>query len=316
MKKLICIAIFFLLTVNTFAQFKLSGKINHYTGTAELKINIPVVYGFFDQNSIKIPVAKNGSFSITIPVKSQKFASLFFQASPHLLLLNANKNLTVELDETNKNIKIVSGTASPENSLLEKIKMDEYPFFLQNDSYTQLNYNALTTQVLKPYLASRDKKIGLVNQSAINPADKKLIAAETKYATYNYLYDLTDIGAGNPAELNKLVADVYNKASVKPDVLPGGPQYYLFVSNYLQNVEKNKADKGQSTKPNTFLSRWETAVKYLPAPVAEQFGYQLIIRAFYMNDATQGSALTTAYLKKFPSGTYASDVKKKAATFK
>ncbi|HWZ34620.1 MAG TPA: hypothetical protein VNW51_00595, partial [Mucilaginibacter sp.] len=83
-----------------FAQFKLSGAIKHYTGHADLKINIPPVYGFDEANSIKIPVAKDGSFYINLPIKIQKFADITFQQHFHLILLTPGKNLKVELDQT------------------------------------------------------------------------------------------------------------------------------------------------------------------------------------------------------------------------
>jgi hypothetical protein len=312
MKKLAFVAILSAVTLNSFAQFKLSGKISHYSSGAELKINIPVVFGYFEQNSITVPIAKNGTFAVTLPNKSQRFASLTYQASPHTLLLTAKKNLVIELSQTDKNIKIISGSALAENNLIDKIKLEEPPFFLLNDSYTRLNATGLVNQVLKPYLATRDKKIAMINQSNIAPSDKKLITAELKYITYNNLYELTDIGADNPAVLNKFVADIYNKIDVKPDVMPAGPQYYIFASNYL----KHQKNKSQTAGSKSLLSRWESAVKYLPSAVTEQFGYQLISRAFYNNDGTQVRAVSLAYLKKFPAGIYSADVRKKSASVK
>jgi hypothetical protein len=313
MKKLALVAILSAFTLNCFAQFKLSGKINHYTGSSTgLRVNIPVVFGYFEQNSMNIPVSKNGSFTVIIPNKGQRFATLTFQGSPHTLLLTAKKNLVIELDQNDKNIKIISGSAAGENSLIDKIKLDEPPIFLLSDSYNRLNATALVNQVLKPYLAMRDKKMAMINQSDIAPSDKKLITAELKYLTYNNLYELTDVGAENPAVLNKFVAEIYSKVDVKPDVMPAGPQYYIFANNYLR-YQENKSQPGSAKSP---LSRWESAVKYLPPAVTEQFGYQLIMRAFYDNDGTQVRAVSLAYLKKFPTGIYSADVRKKSASVK
>ncbi|MFD2148128.1 hypothetical protein [Mucilaginibacter antarcticus] len=221
-----------------FAQFKLNGKIANYAGTSDLHINIPVVYGFLSENSVAIPVNKNGSFAITLPVKGPKFANLMFQAYPYWLLLHPNKAITIELDAGNKIIKIISGSGQPENIILQKVNLTETPQFLLDDRYTTLDNNALNNQLLKPYFAARDWKIALVNQSTINPAYKKLIAAEIKYFAYNNLHELTDIGAANPAVLNKFVADIYSRADVKPATMPAGPLYYIFVNNYLQEIEK------------------------------------------------------------------------------
>jgi hypothetical protein len=311
MKKYL-VPLLLILNTQVFAQFKLSGKINHYNGTPELKVNIPVVFGFFYQNSIIVPLAKNGTFSITLPTTTQRFASLAFQGSLYTLFITAKKNLIIELDQNNKDIKLIGGSALAENSLMTKTKFDEPPFFLLTDTYTGLNATALANQVLKPFLAARDKKIAMVNQSAINALDKKLINAEIKYLTYNNLYELTDAGAGTPATLNKFISGIYDYVEIKPDVFPAGPQYYMFANNYLRYRE-SKNNKGRA---NSLLSRWESAVKYLPSAVAEQFGYQLITRAFYDGDGAQTKALSMAYLKKFPAGIYAADVRKKSASVK
>jgi hypothetical protein len=305
--------ILLLLAVNATAwgQFKLSGKITNYVGDGDLLINIPVVFGFFTQNSVNIPIAKNGSFKVNLPVKSQKIANLIYQGNNYLLLLNNDKSLIVELDAGSKGIKIINGSAQAENSLLQKVDLNEYPAFLEDDRFSKLTIAALNNQLLKPYYAARDRKIATVNQSAVNPADKKLIAAEVKYTTYNNLHELTDVGAENPATLNKLVADIYSKADIKPLAMPAGPAYYAFINNYLQEIEKKT-----SGKANTLLKRWESAVKYLPAPVAEQYGYQLILRAFNSDDKSQINHLSTAYLKKFPAGVYAADVKTKVNKLK
>ncbi len=294
-----------------FAQFKLNGKITHYTGGADVRINIPVVCGFFDQNSIRIPVTKDGSFSITLPIKSQKFGHLFFNADNYPLLLNSNKTLTVNLDANTKGLKFITGSALPENTLLHSTNPSEYPIFLQDDKYTRLDLNALNIQLLKPYLAARDRKIALVNKSTVSAADKKMIAAELRYIAYNYLHELTDLSAENPAALNKLVADIYSKAPIKPEVMPAGPQYYIFVNNYLQEAEKRTTGK-----QNLLTGRWQSAVKYLTADIAQQFGYQLITRAFYNGDPAQTKALISAYLQKFPTGVYTADVRKKALSFR
>ncbi|MFD2148129.1 hypothetical protein [Mucilaginibacter antarcticus] len=50
--------------------------------------------------------------------------------------------------------------------------------------------------------------------------------------------------------------------------------------------------------------------------MVEQFGYQMIINAFFTNNAALCKALTAAYLKKFPAGVYIADVKAKARKFK
>ncbi|MDB5003798.1 MAG: hypothetical protein JWQ34_2023 [Mucilaginibacter sp.] len=339
MKKYFTLLLLFCST-SIFAQFKLSGKINHYSGKEPLQINIPQVFDFYPENSINIPVAKNGSFSITLPITKQKFGTLFFQQNPHLLLLSSNKKLTVELDGIDKKIKFIGGTALAENNLLDAINIEEYPFFLQNtDVYTRLNYAALNARVVKPFFATRDKKIALVNQSAISPNDKKLIASEVKYADYNLLYELTDVSAESKTAIDKMINDVFDKSNPKPDVFPAGPQYYKFVANYLDYQENRvlaqaKVQHIKGNKPipyfgfsldsaNAIITRYGvsyirclSAIKYLPVPVAEQFIYQQIARSFYDNNRVKLDAIAKLFNQKFPASAYNADIRKKVKNLK
>jgi hypothetical protein len=302
------VLLYLLCSASAFAQFKLSGKINHYSGSELLKINIPKVYGYYEQNAINIPVAKNGTFSITLPVKAAKFGDLIFQTNFHLLLLNPGKSLKVELNEGDKSIQVLSGTASQENSLLQTVNVEEYPFFLQTEQfYIKSDLAAMQTRIVKPYFAIRDKKIALVNQTNINPKDKKLIAAELKYAAYNNIYELAEIGGENQANVNKLIAGVFNKADIKTDAFPAGPQYYTFINSYLIWKEKSTG-----VKPD----KWTSATKYLPDAVTEQLVYQYILRAVNANDKLQASVYAKSYLKKFPASAHKADIEKKVNKMK
>ncbi|MGF7082294.1 hypothetical protein [Mucilaginibacter sp. UYCu711] len=302
------VLLYLLCSASAFAQFKLSGKINHYSGKETLKINIPKVYGYYEQNAINIPIAKNGTFIITLPVNTAKFGDLIFQTNFHLLLLDPGKSLKVELNEGDKSIKVLSGTASPANSLLQTVNVEEYPFFLQTEQfYIKSDLATMNTRIVKPYFAMRDKKIALVNQASINPKDKKLIAAELKYAAYNNIYELAELGGENQANVDKLIAGVFNKADIKTDTFPAGPQYYTFINSYLIWKEKTTG-----AKPD----KWVSANKYLPDAVTEQLVYQYILRSVYANDKLQADALTKSYLKKFPDSARKADIDKKTNKLK
>lgn len=297
------VLLYLLYSASAFAQFKLSGKINHYSGKETLKINIPKVYGYYEQNAINIPVAKNGTFSITLPIKTTKFGDLIFQTNFHLLLLDPGKSLKVELNEGDKSIKVLSGTASTENSLLQIVNVEEYPFFLQTEQfYIKSDLATMNARIVKPYFAMRDKKIALVNQAKISNKDKKLIVAELKYAAYNNIYELAELGGENQANVDKLITGVFNNADIKTDALPAGPQYYTFINNYLIWKEKSTG-----AKPD----KWASAARYLPDVVTEQLVYQYILRAVHANDRVQASALAKSYFKKFPASVYKADIDKK-----
>jgi hypothetical protein len=334
MKKHFTLLLLFCST-SIFAQFKLSGKINHYSDKEPLQINIPIAYGYTEDNNINIPVAKNGAFTITIPVKGSKFASLNFQRNFHWLLLSPGKNLTVALDESDKKITFISGTAQTENALLDNINLEEYPAFLQDDGlYNNPDYTAMNARVVKPYFAVRDSKIARVNQAAISPEDKKQIIAEIKYNALNNLYELVGLASGNQATVGRVITDLFSKTSTKPEVFPAGPQYYTFANNYLgymarkaitqaksQNVKHNQpvpyygitADSiaAISTKYGEPYLRWVGATKFLPDAVTEQLTYKQIVHSFNDKNRIQTEILANAFIKKFPTSVYKADIKKK-----
>lgn len=319
------------------AQFKLSGSIKNYNGHDELKINIPVVYGFNEANSIKIPVDKDGSFSINLPIKKQKFADLIFQQTFHLLLLTPGKSLDVEINQPAKIFKLATGTGLAENIALQKANIEEYPFFLQNEpEYTNLDAAGLDSKLIKPYYAMRDKKIVAVNQSTINSKDKKLISSEIKYAAYNNLYELILL---DKDRFTNLLISAYDKADLKPEVTSPGPQYYLFANYYVwyKQAKATIKVKTQNIKPSqpmpdygltvaefndygnkygTAYQQWLGAAKFLPMPVAEQLGYVYISNAARNANATLAKVIADDYLKKFPAGVYKNDIVKKLSTLK
>lgn len=340
MKKIYILLVFIFGSLNLFAQFRLTGTIKNYNRHDELKINIPLVYGFNEANSVKIPVAKNGSFSITLPVKRQKFADLIFQQNFHLFLLSPGKSLKVEIDQQAKLFKVTAGTALPENTVLQKVNIEEYPFFLQNDAaYTGLSPAELDRKLVKPYYAMRDKKIATVNQSTINPKDKRLIASEIKYAVYNNLYELVLFGGQYKEKMDNLVISAFDKSNPKPEVTPPGPQYYLFAHYYLwyKQAKSSIKVKTQHIKPNQLMpdygitvaefndfgnkyglgyQQWLSASKFLPNAVVEQLGYLYIDNAVRNGNTILAKTLAKEYVKKFPAGMYKNDVNKKISGLK
>jgi hypothetical protein len=304
MKPLYTFLLLLFCSTGVYAQFKLSGKINHYTGKEQLKLNIPVAYGYADDNNINIPVAKNGTFTITIPVKGPKLGSLNFQRNFHWLLLNPGKSLAVVLDENDKKISFAGGSAQTENALLDNINLEEYPAFLQDDGlYNNRDYAVMNARVVKPYFALRDSKIARVNQAPISPQDKKQIIAEIKYNTLNNLYELVSLASDNQATVGRVITDLFSKTSTKPEVFPAGPQYYTFANNYLgymarkaialaksQNLKHNQPIPyyGITTDSLTAIStnygepylRYIGATKFFPDGVTEQLTYRQIVHSF------------------------------------
>jgi thiol-disulfide isomerase/thioredoxin len=341
MKKYIPLLYLLLCNVSAFAQFKLNGKITNYSGKEKLIINIPQVYGFYRENSITIPVSKNGTFSITLPVKAQKFANLIFTNEFHTLLLSANKNLTVRLNEHNKKIDILSGSALPECKLLESINLEENLFFMQDNGdnpFGKLGLSEIKTQVIKPCFAIRDKKINMINQSAISLKNKRLISSEVKYMAYNNL-DVFASQIKSRSTTDSMMIDIFDNIDIKPEVFPAGPQYYAFARNYLSYMETKAfiRIKKENIKPNQPIPyygisldsanivvknygkpywRWIGSTKNFPDVITEQLTYQQILSLVNDKDLRQTEALAKAFINRFPSSPYNSNVRKKLTSLK
>lgn len=332
LKKIILLVITLLYYLSAGAQFKLSGKILEYDGKAELKINIPLVFGFYKENSIPIPIAKDGSFSVVLPIKETKFANLIYRRIFHTLLLNPSKNLTANLKDTT--LILTSGTALTENELMQKVDVEEYPFFLKdegNNEFTKLPLQQLKERVLKPYFTQRDEKIKLVNKSTLLVKYKLLIITELKSIAYNYINDFARTQVANKPVIDSLILQVFNEADLEPQIFPAGPQYFAFVDSYIRFLEtkafvKIKTEKILSNQPIPYYGisldsaniivkkfdknywRWIGASHNFPLNIVEKYTYQQLINLYNDKDLRPFEGLFNAFDKQFPNSIYHQDL--------
>lgn len=342
MKKNIALLCLMLVAIQASAQFKLKGRIINYSGKEDLIINTPLVYGFHKENSVTIPVANNGTFNINLPAEKQKFVNLIFQRQFYTLLITNNKALTISINEKDKKFEVLSGTALSENKLLQKINIIENPVFMEDQMaslYKGLSFAELNTKLLQPYLTKRDEKINIINTSNISPKNKQLIASEVKYITYNYLNDFARTQIDNKPVIDSMIISVFDSSTIKPEILPAGPQYYSFVDNYLRYLEtkaflKIKKENIKPAEPIPYYGisldsanvivkkygkpywRWIGSTKNLPEPVTEQYTYQQIINLFHDKDLRQITALSEAFQKRFPSSRFNDGIDQKVNSLK
>ena len=321
------IVLFFLLTasVSGHAQFKLSGKIINYSSTEDLKINIPLVFGFYKENSIPIPVSKDGTFNITLPISQTRFANLIFQRKFFTMLLSPGKGLAFNLNVIDTSLKLTSGTALPENKIMQTVDLEEYPFFFAKgqDKLTQFSYSQLQDSVIKPYIAKRDEKLKKVMESQISAKDKSMISSELTAISYNYLNDLARTGYIEKTLINELIIELFDATNPKLPVFSAGPQFYSFIDNYVRYLEtkafvKIKAEHIPPNKPipyfgisldsaNLFVKRYSKAqwrllgaMNNLPLNIVEDYAYQLIINAVQYKELKQAMDLSLLFRSQFP----------------
>ncbi|WP_158618103.1 redoxin family protein [Chitinophaga lutea] len=332
MKKIL-ILLFLSATVPAWAQFQLKGKILHYSGKDSLAINIPLIYGFHPENTVRIPVAGDGTFNIALPAQSIRFASLYYQRRSYSLLLSPGKELTVQWDEQNKQLQPLSGSALQENTLLRKINFDETPFFLQHETGL-MPLDELNSTIRQPYFHQQQQKTNTVQASDLPWSYKKLIAAELRYLTFNHLNDLARSNMRNRAALDSFIISVFDSSRIEPEVWPAGPQYFAFAGNYVRYLETKafrqiKKENIPSSEPIPYFGisldsatvlvnkygkpywRWIGSLQNFPPDVTEVYNYQQIINLYQYKDLTQAQHLAAAFRQRFPASRFNPDIDQK-----
>ncbi len=320
-------------SLKSYGQFNLSGKIINYTGKEELKINVPLVFGFYKENSIPIPVTKDGTFNITLPISETKFANLIFQRKFFGLLLNPGKDLALTLNVKDTAMKLTIGSAIAENKIMQAVDIEEYPFFFAKDQskLAKFSYSQLQDSVVKPYIAQRDEKLKKVKAAKISDKDKALIRTELISITYNYLSDVARTGYVEKSLINGLIIDIFDASNPKPPIFLAGPQFYGFIDNYIRYLEtkafvKIKEENIPSNKPipyfgisldsaNIFVKKYSKpqwrllgAIKNLPLTVVEEYAYQLIINAIQYKELKQATDLASTFRKQFPTSKHLTSI--------
>ncbi|SFH41602.1 TlpA family protein disulfide reductase [Pedobacter insulae] len=335
--KIILLCILSILCFNSYGQFRLTGKIKNYAGVEKLQINIPVIYGFHKENSIDIPISKDGSFAASLSIPMQKFANIIFLRKFHTLLLSPNSNLDVVLDARDSTLKLISGKALAESKVMQGVKLEEYPFFLANDptrTYTKYTLKQLRKEVIEPYFAQQAEKIQKVKSSAISTHDKALISTELTCIAYNYLNDFARTGISNRPLVDSLILSIFDKSDQHPSALPAGPQYYSFLDNYVRyletkaffTVKPNQLGKNELIpyfgitldSANSIVKnfgkpywRWIGSIKNLPSKVVEPYTYQQLVNLYNDKDLKLMIGLAEAFKQKFPTSNYLDDIHSK-----
>jgi thiol-disulfide isomerase/thioredoxin len=333
MKKIFLIAMLALtIAGQSHAQFKISGQLINSKKPDTLTLRIPFVYDYYTTPVIKIPVNGNGSFTYTIPLSTQKFATLTYQHKTTTLLLKPGKSLTIVMDTTGA-IQNFGGTTASVNQTLYYVKLNEASFFMQDNSktnaYAKLNFAQVQEQVVKPWLAMRNESIKQIVASRLSEPDKKLIAAEIKYHAYTELDNFVRTTLTmNFKESSKILLSVYEGATPNPDIFPAGPMYYYYANSYLGYLENQvfatydaKDEKSKEPFFRTYKMTMDSATRmvklkgknyfkwyvlnlYFNRDVAERYLAQNIYNQVYDKDISHALLLMADFKTYFPQSAY------------
>jgi thiol-disulfide isomerase/thioredoxin len=266
MKKLLTILLVIGTAINTFAQFKLSGNIANTTKPDTFFINIPFIYGYYHDNDVAIPVDAKGNFNITLNVLQQKFGNIRFDNKAVYLLLTPGKSLVMNYHPAHSSVTF-NGTAGPENRILDQLDLNGIPFFSKdndNNPYAKLTFPQLQLQVIKPWLATRDKNTALVNASSLTTNDKALLIQEIKGNAITQLNNFARINLNiDRQQRSKLILDIYKDVKLTPAILPAGPLYYWLVDSYIGYYETlafADVTPEKVSEPSTYLKYYNLTI--------------------------------------------------------
>lgn len=332
MKKTLTTLTIIAITLQSFAQFRISGRVAHLQKPDTITLNLPFVYGYYRENNVNIPVDKTGHFSINIRVKAQKFGTLSWQGKSTTLLLTPGKQLSLSLD-TGGQFKVFSGSAAPENSLLNRTKMAEASFITrgtrQTSPYAKLSNAEIKEQLVKPWLARRDECLQMVQASKLSAHDKALISSEIKYhALVELDYFARGIMNAPKQQVADLLMDMFDGIKPEPDVFPAGPQYYMYANTYLSYLESKAFSKHSPTDEQgkqAFLEtykisldsattlvkqngkayiKWFLLKEYFSRKVAEQYLAQAVFTQLHDKNLGQAEPMMHDMKAYFPNSKY------------
>lgn len=201
--------------LSSHAQFKLSGRIWNYDPNKVLEINIPLVFGFYKENSQRITVAGDGTFEVALPITARKSATLIYSGVFQTLLLSPGKDLIVNL--TDSTIVFINGSALTENKTIQQIKLDEVPFFMKApylNNLAKLSLTQLKQQVLIRCLADCNQMNKVIQSSSLSTQLKDYIHTELYAQRINHLNDFARVAELPKSTSDSLILELFEKASI------------------------------------------------------------------------------------------------------
>ncbi|ASU35220.1 TlpA family protein disulfide reductase [Mucilaginibacter xinganensis] len=340
--KITLMVIMLMASLNSFAQFKLSGRIKNFKGTDSITLNIPLVYGNFSENDTRIPISDKGGFVDKIMVTTQKFATFYYKNKMTTILLSPGKSLSLLIDSVGK-ITGFSGTGAEENKLLYQAKLTEPPFFLQGDyktnPYAKLQVAELQEKLVKPWFKIRDENIARVKGSKIAANDKKLIESEIYYQAYNELnYFARGVMPADKKMVGEFIIRNFDGLQPNPKTFPAGPWYYYFVENYVSyldskifmqyeptdvrskeafrkvyHMELDSAFAVVKRNGKSYI-RWYLMKQYFSKSVAEQYLAQAIWKECREKDISHVTPLMDDFKTNFPNSSYMAILQRRVNT--
>lgn len=286
-----------------------------------LYLNVPLIYGYYQENNRLISPGKNGRQTITLSCKQPLLGEIVLKNNPIPVpvLLIPGTQLQVHLNEKDSLIGM-NGTAATANRLLQSLKLNAIAFFDRPDStgknyYTTLPLDSIESAVVIPLMKERSKKLALIEKSKLSANLKRLLQSEVIYHTLNQLnYYSRGIARLKRDDLIRFYIQTMDTLMPTRFVGNPGPEFHRYAENYVglleaktfQHYQKNKLsdkdplpyyhfslDSGNrlvNEKGKTFMN-WVAARNTMDTVTATEYAVQNLQKLYFSKDLKQFRAL-------------------------
>ncbi len=228
--KHILIVIALLHSFLSYGQFRLNGTIGNYRETAKLSVNVPLVYGRFEEENRQLAPGKDGRFEIILPVSEEKIGYLYWGNSNLSLWMKPGEDLTIESDSLGGPIRF-SGTTAAANTLLMELELHKSPAFYSEKK--RVEAGQMTDSVINPGKRELAVKIARVDASSLSKDEKEFLKAELHYHFIAYV-DFYVRTTRWPLETwSAFILDFMKTETTVPRSELKGPMYDAFINAYL-----------------------------------------------------------------------------------
>lgn len=224
------------------AQFTLSGQTKQWSRDDALNVNIPFIYGYYNEHSYNIPIDSHGNFHITLPVSERKLIYLQHGGRSQLIMAAPKGSLHISWDSLHAAPADLRGSTATVNQLLGKLNLNAIPFFMQEESsksrYAKISPAHWEDSVRRPWKAYYNEQVKMIRLSGLDDTDKNWLLAETE-ANFNLQlnYYITGYVSWPKEERLPVIATLYDSiASPQAALSPALLQYY-YADSYTRYLE-------------------------------------------------------------------------------
>ncbi len=215
-------------------QFRLNGAIDNPGGPGKLTVNIPLIYGRFEDANREVIIGKDGRFECVFPLREEKIGYLRLGNGNIFLWMKPGEDLTIDSDSLGGPIRF-SGTSAAANSLLLELELHRPPVFYSEKK--RVEAGMMMDSVVVPGKRELVEKIARVDASPLRDSEKEFLKAELYYHFIVYV-DFYVRTARWPGEVwSAFVLDFMKEETTASRSALKGPMYDAFINTYLEFLE-------------------------------------------------------------------------------